>query len=27
MMGWFDHFLMKGGKDLPPAEMEYEEGK
>ena len=27
MMAWFDHFLMKGGKDLPPAEMEYEESK
>jgi dipeptidyl aminopeptidase/acylaminoacyl peptidase len=27
MMAWFDHFLMKGAKDLPPAEMEYEESK
>jgi dipeptidyl aminopeptidase/acylaminoacyl peptidase len=26
MMRWFDHFLVDGAKDLPPAEIEYGEG-
>ena len=25
-MAWFDHFLMNGGKDLPPGEVGYGEG-
>jgi len=25
-MAWFDHFLMNGGKDIPPGEVEYGEG-
>jgi dipeptidyl aminopeptidase/acylaminoacyl peptidase len=24
-MAWFDHFLVKGAKDLPPAEIDYDE--